>query len=78
MQKKILEILADISEDIMTYEGTSMITDGVIDSFDLLELVEELEDTFNIEIDAEYLTEKNFGCKESIVGLMQRLTKQKF
>ena len=53
MQKKILEILEDVSEDILAYEGASMITDGIIDSFDLLELVEDLENTFDIEIDAE-------------------------
>lgn len=73
MDQKILDILADISEDIITYEGTSMITDGIIDSFDMLELVDSLENTFGIEIDAEYLTEKDFGCKDSIIALIQKL-----
>ncbi len=73
MDQKILDILADISEDIITYEGTSMITDGIIDSFDMLELVDSLENTFGIEIDAEYLTEKDFGCKDSIIAFIQKL-----
>ena len=68
MDQKILDILADISEDIITYEGTSMITDGII-----LELVDSLENTFGIEIDAEYLTEKDFGCKDSIIAFIQKL-----
>lgn len=73
MKEKIEKILAEIDEELLTYSGDYMLTDGVINSFELLELVSDLEDAFDIEIDAAYVVEENFGNKEKIVELMERL-----
>ena len=35
----------------------------------------ELEEAFDIEIDAEYVTEENFGNKDCIIALIKSLTK---
>lgn len=75
MKRKILEILGDASEEILTYTGSSLVADGVIGSFELISLVSELEEAFGIEIDAEYVTEENFGNKDRIVALIESLTK---
>ena len=50
MREKILEILADAEEDILTYEGDNMMEDGIINSFAVIELVSDLEDAFDIDI----------------------------
>ncbi len=74
MEKKILEILRNASEDLITYAGPNMVADDIIDSFGLLAIISELEDAFGIEIDAEYVTEENFGNKDCIIALVKRLT----
>ena len=39
-------------------------------------IISELEDAFSIEIDAEYVTEENFGNKDCIITLIKKLTKK--
>ena len=60
MEEKILELLAEIDE-------------GLLDSFQVIELVEMLEENFDMEIDAEHVVAENFATKEAILELMRRL-----
>ena len=73
MKETIEKILAEVDDELLTYTGDNMLTDGVINSFELLALVEELEDAFDIEIDASYVVEKYFGNKDKIIALMEML-----
>lgn len=73
MKDKIEKILAEVDDELLTYSGKNMLTDGVINSFELLALVEDLEDAFDIEIDASYVVEKYFGNKDKIIALMETL-----
>ena len=73
MREKILEILADAEEDILTYEGNNMMEDGIINSFAVIELVSDLEDAFDIEIDAKYVIADNFANKETIIALVEKI-----
>lgn len=74
MEEKILELLKEIDEDILAYEGNNLFEAGLLDSFMVVDLVAELEDAFDMEIDAEYVLEENFRTKENIIALMKRLT----
>ena len=51
-----------------------MVYYDIIDSFGLISIISELEEAFKIEIDAEYVTEENFGNKDCIIALIKRLT----
>lgn len=73
MEEKILEILAEIDQGIVSYDGDDLFEAGLLDSFQVIELVEMLEDAFDLEIDAEYVVAENFATKEAIIELMQRL-----
>lgn len=73
VKEKIEKILAGIDEEILTYSGDHMLTDGIINSFELFELVSDLEDEFDMEIDAAYVVEEHFGNKEKIIELMKML-----
>ena len=74
MEKQILDILANVNEDLLTYTGPNMVDDDVIDSFELISIIGELEDTFDVEIDAGEVTEENFGNKDRIIALIKRMT----
>ena len=71
MQERILEILSEYCEEALTYNGDSMMEDGIIDSFTVINVVSDLEDEFDIEIDAKYVISENFRNKEAIIALVQ-------
>lgn len=76
MEEKVLEILKEIEPEIITYEGDNLFDAGLLDSYLVISLVAELEDAFNIEIDAEYVVEENFQSKESIITLIKEIAKE--
>ena len=76
MEQKIREVLRNIDEGILTFEGDNLFEAGLLDSFRVIDLVAELEDTFDLEIDAKYVLEENFRTKEAITALMEKLAKE--
>lgn len=73
MEKRIKDILNEINEDIITYIGDNMVRDGIIDSFEIIDIVSSLEEEFDIEIDAKYVVEENFLNMEAIVELVKMI-----
>lgn len=73
MENKVLEILGNVNEELLTYTGPNMVNDDIIDSFELISLISQLEDEFDIEIDAQDVTEENFGNKDRIIVLIKGL-----
>lgn len=74
MEDKIMEILREINDRIPDYKGDNLYEDKLLDSFQVIELVEQLEDTWNIEIPPEMIVMENFVSKEAIVRLVKKLT----
>ena len=70
---KVLEILEEYCEEALDYDGDNMMEEGVIDSFTVINIVSELEDAFDIEIDAKYVVAENFRNKEAIIELVRQL-----
>jgi len=75
-EERILKVLKGINEKILTYDGPNMMEDGTLDSFELIEIVSQLEEEFDIEIDPEDAVIANFANKETIIALMNRILKE--
>ncbi len=73
MEERILEILAEINEEIPNYDGDNLFDAGLLDSLQAVDLVVELEDEFDIDIDAKYVIEDNFKTKEAIIALVKMI-----
>lgn len=73
MEEKVLELLKEIDEEILTFEGDNLFEAGLLDSFLVIDLVAELEEAFDMEIDAKYVLEENFKTKESIIDLVKKI-----
>lgn len=71
MKEKILEVLAKVNEDIVSYDGDNLFEAGILDSLQVVELVGALEEAFDIEIDAKDVVVEHFKTKEAIMDLMQ-------
>ena len=76
MEEKVLEILEEHCEEALDYDGDSMMEEGVIDSFTVINVVSDLEEEFDIEIDAKYVIAENFKNKEAIIALVRRLMEE--
>lgn len=73
MEEKVLAILAESNEELLTYTGNNMVDDDLVDSFELINIISKLEDEFNIEIDAADVTEEHFGNKDRVIALVKEL-----
>ena len=71
MEQKILEILAEVNEEILDYDGDNLVDAGLLDSFQIIDLVEMFEEEFDIEIDAELVIVENFQTKEAIIRMLE-------
>lgn len=73
MLEKVIEILQGIREDVDYEAETALIDNGILDSFDIVGLVSELNDEFEVEINVDNLTPANFNSAENIVELIRKL-----
>ncbi len=71
--EKILEILKSIRSDVDFENETQLIDNGILDSFDVVSVVGELCDEFDITITAEDLEPENFNSAAAIFALVERL-----
>ncbi len=69
--EKIVEILESVRPGI---DATSkaLVDDELLDSFDIVTLVSELIDNFNVEISVEDIIPDNFNSVEAINKLIER------
>ncbi len=70
---ELMEILNELRPDVDFENETALITDGVLDSFDIVALVGELNDAFDIEIKPNNLVPDNFNSAKAIYALVEKL-----
>ncbi|MBQ3392102.1 MAG: acyl carrier protein [Lachnospiraceae bacterium] len=70
---ELLEILNDIDDSIDYENEKALIDDHLLDSFGIITLVSEIEERFDVEIDAAEMTPENFNSVEALWAMIQRL-----
>lgn len=73
---ELLNLLSENCPDIDFETETSLVDDGVLTSLDLVMLVGELNDVYDIEITSDDLLPENFNSADAIFALVQRLREQ--
>jgi acyl carrier protein len=76
MINKILEIFRESKPEAEIDENTLLFESGILDSFDLLILVNELESKFEISIPGELLIPEYFSTPLTIENLVSKLTSE--
>jgi acyl carrier protein len=70
--KSIEAILKGIRPEFEFGEGKDFIAEGMLDSFDVVTLVSELDKTFNISIDGTDILPENLGSIAAIRTLLAK------
>lgn len=69
----LLEILGDMHSDIDFKTCETLIDDGVLDSFDIITLVAEIDSEFDVTIPVEEIIPDNFNSARALYALIERL-----
>lgn len=69
----LLEILEDMHSDIDFETCETLIDDGVLDSFDIITLVAEIDSEFDVAIPVEEIIPDNFNSAGALYALIERL-----
>ncbi len=73
IRESILEILQELHEDVDFEQEEQLVDHKVLDSFDLVTLVAELGEEFEVEITARDFVEENFNSVDRLTNMVIRL-----
>lgn len=71
--EELMELLTALKPEIDFEVEQELIDEGLLDSFDVITLIAEIEDQFGIEVPAEEIIPENFNCAESIWRLLEQI-----
>lgn len=71
-KSKVLEIMEDARPDIDFKGEEALIDGGVLDSFDVVTIISDLNDEFDINIRVHDLTPENFNTFEAVCDMVSR------
>lgn len=73
MMEKLLEILKDLHPDVDFEVQEHLIDDEILDSFDLVSLIAEINEVFDVVITAKDIIPENFNSAKALYALIQEL-----
>jgi D-alanine--poly(phosphoribitol) ligase subunit 2 len=71
--EKLMQILGELRPDVDFTTEEKLIDNEVLDSFDIISLVGELNESFDVEIGVEDLIPENFNSAQALMSLIERL-----
>ncbi len=72
MQEKLLEILRKVNKAIPDDPTVNLLANHLLDSFDMVNLVTDIEEEFLIELDPEDILPENFTSLQKIQELVEK------
>ncbi len=71
--EKLLEILNDLHSDVDFETEENLIDDGILDSMDIISLISEISDEYDVTITAKDIIPANFNSAKALYALIERL-----
>ena len=70
---QLIEILQELHNDIDFETCDTLIDDGILDSFDIVTIIAEINSEFDVAIPAEQIIPENFNSASALWDLIQSL-----
>ena len=76
MKEDLRAILEEIRPDVDFENETELIDGGVLESMDIVAIVGEIKEAFDVTIGIEQLTPENFNSEKAILELIEQLMEE--
>ena len=76
MENQVLEILKDIQPLYEFEDGIDFVEEGYLDSFEVVTLISQLEESFSVTISALEFLPENFASVQAICALVNKSQKR--
>ncbi len=73
---ELLNILSELHPDVDFEEEDMLVDDGIIDSFDIVTIVSEIQERMDVVIGAKYITPENFNSAEALYDLIEQIREE--
>ena len=73
MMEELLEILSGLHPDVDFQSCKTLVDDKILDSFDIVAIISEIADAFDVTISAEHIIPANFNSAQALYALIQKL-----
>ena len=73
---ELLKILQEMHPEVDYSTHSTLVDDKVLDSFDIITLVAEVNDRMDVAIPAEELVPENFNSYATLLALVERLEEE--
>lgn len=74
--EELLEILNGLHPDVDFETEESLVDGKILDSFDIVSLIAEINDTFDVAITAKDIIPENFNSAKALYALIRRLEEE--
>lgn len=71
--EELLEILRGLHPEVDFETCESLVDDKILDSFDIISIISEINEEFDVTISAEYIVPENFNSAKALYALIQKL-----
>ena len=71
--EKVIEILSDLHEDVDFTTCNTLIDDKILDSFDIITVITEINSEFDVAIPADKIVPENFNSAQALAALVEEL-----
>lgn len=77
MNEKFKEILTKIKPEIFDDPDLDLVEEGIIDSLDIMTIISECEEVFEVDFDPDDVMPENFASAKAIWELVQKYLEEK-
>lgn len=71
--EQLLEILSSLHPDVDFAHTEGLIDRKILDSFDIVTILSEVAEAFDVTISAKYIVPENFNSAQALYALIQKL-----
>lgn len=71
--EQLIEILKELHGDVDYHECETLVEDGILNSLDIVAIITEIDDKFDVRIPAEEILPENFNSAKALWELIERL-----
>ena len=74
--EELLEILSELHPEVDFETEEHLIDNGILDSFDIVTIITEIKDIFDVTIDAKRIIPDNFNSAKALYALIQEIEEE--